>query len=146
MEMVGGLLQRLRPGALDELGLAEALQELVAMWQARNESCRCELKIEGELPNNMNEALRVTVYRLVQECLTNVTRHAEATQVTVNLKIKNQLDISVNDNGKGFDANNLTGFGLLGMRERVEGLGGTLVFDTNQTAGTRVLARLPLIS
>ena len=150
MEMVSGLLQRLRPGALDELGLAAALQELVAMWRARNESCRCELKIEGELPSNMNEALCVTVYRLVQECLTNVARHAEATQATIHLMTKkNQLHISVSDNGKGFEANDLSGFGLLGMRERVEGLGGALKIESNhidsgQLAGTQVSARLPL--
>ena len=147
MEMVSGLLQRLRPGALDELGLVAALQDLVSTWQSRNESCRCEFKVEGELPSNMNEALRVTVYRLVQECLTNVARHAEATQVTIHLTTENnQLNISVSDNGKGFEAHDLSGFGLLGMRERVEGLGGTLQINSGESAGTQVSARLPAVS
>ncbi len=142
MEMIGGLLQRLRPGALDELGLAAALQDLVVMWQVRNESCPCKLNIESELPDNMNEAMCVTVYRLVQECLTNVTRHAEATKVTINLKMnENQLSISVKDNGKGFETLDLGGFGLLGMRERVEGLGGALKINTSKT-GTEITAVL----
>ena len=145
MEMVGGLLQRLRPGALDELGLMVALQELVAVWQVRNENCECKLNIESELPNNMNEALRVTVYRLVQECLTNVTRHAEATKVAINVILeKSQLNISVKDNGKGFEAIDFAGFGLLGMRERVEGLGGIFIINSSVATGTQVNARLPL--
>jgi two-component system, NarL family, sensor histidine kinase UhpB len=147
MEMIGGLLQRLRPGALDELGLVPALHELVTTWRTRNEHCLCELKIEGELPCNMNEALRVTVYRLVQECLTNVARHAEAAQVMIYLMTENnQLQISVSDDGKGFEAHDLSGFGLLGMRERVEGLGGTLQINSSQSAGTQVTARLLITS
>lgn len=145
MEMVSGLLQRLRPGSLDELGLAVALQELVLVWQSRNENCKCKLSIEGELPDKMNEQLRVTVYRLVQECLTNVTRHAEATNVNINLVLdNNQLNISVSDNGIGFEAHDFAGFGLLGMRERVEGLGGTLAINSSLATGTDVVARLPL--
>lgn len=151
MEMVGGLLQRLRPGALDELGLEAALQELVAMWQARNEHCQCQLNIEGELPKCMNEALRVTVYRLVQECLTNVARHAGANRVTIQLTShlgKEGLTICVQDDGKGFEAHNVTGFGLLGMRERVEGLGGTLEINAQiaDKTGTVVKAWLPLLA
>jgi two-component system, NarL family, sensor histidine kinase UhpB len=149
MEMVGGLLQRLRPGALDELGLIEALQELLAMWRVRNESISCMLSIEGELPTNLHEALRVTVYRLVQECLTNIARHAEATQVIIKLvndTEKRSLHISVYDNGKGFNVSDLTGFGLLGMRERVEGLGGKLTINSKVSgkSGTTIEAWLPL--
>ena len=149
MEMVGGLLQRLRPGALDELGLIEALQELVAMWRARNESINCKLSIEGELPANLHEALRVTVYRLVQECLTNIARHAEASKVIIKLvndAEKNGLHISVYDNGKGFNVSDLIGFGLLGMRERVEGLGGKLTINSKVSgkSGTTIEAWLPL--
>ncbi len=145
MEMVGGLLQRLRPGALDELGLAAALQDLVAVWQIRNENCQCKLNIEGELPDSMNEALRVTVYRLVQECLTNVTRHADAKNVSIDLAvIGKQLSIQVTDDGKGFEALASAGFGLLGMRERVEGLGGKFAINSGLATGTAVLAQLPL--
>ena len=151
MEMVSGLLQRLRPGALDELGLVDALQELVAMWQVRNERITCKLSIDGELPTHLNEALRVTVYRLVQECLTNVARHAEATKVNIKLvnnHEKGTLSISVFDNGKGFAVEDLTGFGLLGMRERVEGLGGALAISSKVSGklGTTIEAWLPMAS
>ncbi|MFM9835966.1 MAG: histidine kinase [Methylophilaceae bacterium] len=146
MEMVGGLLQRLRPGALDELGLEDALQELTVIWQTRNESCYCTLNIEGKLPDVMNEAQRVTVYRLAQECLTNVTRHAEASAVSIDLKMEgNQLNIYVKDNGKGFEMEDLGGFGLLGMRERVEGLGGVIAIHSDKR-GTEIMASLPLHS
>jgi two-component system sensor histidine kinase UhpB len=146
MEMIGGLLQRLRPGALDELGLEDALEELVGIWQTRNEDCHCTLKIEGKLPNSMNEAQRVTVYRLAQECLTNVARHAKATAVSINLTMdENQLIINVKDNGKGFEVADLIGFGLLGMRERVEGLGGVISISSNK-AGTEIIASLPIHS
>jgi two-component system sensor histidine kinase UhpB len=144
MDMIGGLLQRLRPGALDELGLEDALEELVGIWQSRNDNCHCTLKIETKLPNGMNEAQRITIYRLAQECLTNVARHANATSVSINLIMNdNQLIICVKDNGKGFDVAELIGFGLLGMRERVEGLGGVFSISSNN-AGTEIIASLPI--
>jgi two-component system sensor histidine kinase UhpB len=145
MDMIGGLLQRLRPGALDELGLEDALEELVGIWQARNDNCHCSLKVEGKLPNGMNEAQRITIYRLAQECLTNVARHANATSVSINLIMEdNHLNICVKDNGKGFEVAELIGFGLLGMRERVEGLGGVITISSNN-AGTEIIASLPVL-
>ena len=149
MEMVSGMLQRLRPGALDELGLEAALQELVSTWQARNNHCACQLQIEAALPSNINESISVTVYRLVQECLTNITRYAEATKVTVFVHLnenKTALDVSVSDNGRGFKAEHASGFGLLGMRERVVGLGGNLTINANimHGQGAHIMATLPL--
>ncbi len=125
MEMVAGLLQRLRPGILDELGLVAALEDLVGTWRIRNDHVACRLEITGTPPDMIDEAIRITLYRLVQECLTNVARHAQATEVSICLQATGDgVSLAVRDNGRGFDANKADGFGLPGMRERVEGLGG----------------------
>jgi two-component system, NarL family, sensor histidine kinase UhpB len=148
MEMIGGLLQRLRPGALDELGLEAALQELITNWQTRNGNIGCDCLIQ-QVPNDLPEELAVTIYRLVQECLTNVTRHAKASNVHINLvgdSNKNELALSIQDDGAGIVEQSAKGFGLLGMRERVEGLGGRFEVrsDPGLSKGTEILAKLPM--
>lgn len=148
MEMIGGLLQRLRPGVLDELGLEAALQELVESWKVRNQTISCDLLLR-DIPGRLQEAVSVTVYRLVQECLTNVTRHANATHLEISVisaQDKPQLIVSVRDNGRGMTEQAGKGFGLLGMRERVEGLGGTfeVISAQSQHTGTEILAKIPL--
>ena len=147
MEMVSGLLQRLRPGVLDELGLPLAIRDLVETWQSRYPGVKCQLSLDAMIPTEMEEVLQVTAYRMVQECLTNISRHADATEVAVVLTLEpvnGVLHISVSDNGKGFQQDTAGGFGLPGMRERVEGLGGLLVINTQTSSGTTVRARIPL--
>lgn len=147
MDMVSGLLQRLRPGILDELGLAAALQDLVETWQPRNDAiCRLVL---GDIPENFDETVEVTAYRLVQECLTNVSKHAAASTVEVRVQAESRngkagLSIAVRDDGRGFDSAKTEGLGLPGMRERVEGLGGQLILHTQPGSGTEILAWLPI--
>lgn len=149
MEMVGGLLQQLRPGILDELGLASALRDLVDIWQPRNDSAHCTLTIAEGACDGLDETTQVTVYRLVQECLTNISRHAGATTVVITLAREtadgqHALRVSVSDNGKGFHPDSGDGFGLYGMRERVEGLGGDFRLASQPGMGTEISARLPL--
>jgi two-component system sensor histidine kinase UhpB len=154
MDLVSGLMQRLRPGILDELGLASALQDLVDTWRSRNETISCKLTIDDSIykdqDKEMNEVIQITIYRLVQECLTNISRHAHATQVEImlNRKPKNgqhpMLHISVSDNGQGFNEAAVDGFGLHGMRERVEGLGGEFTLVSRLSKGTDISARIPL--
>lgn len=146
MDLVGGLLQRLRPGILDELGLALALQDLVENWQMRNPpTCRLEI---GSLPDHMDETAEVTAYRLVQECLTNISRHAVASIVDIQVLTETRnsragLGIAIHDNGKGFNPARAEGLGLPGMRERVEGLGGGLSIETQPGQGTKITAWIP---
>ena len=145
IEMVGGLLQQLRPGILDELGLAPALVDLVDTWKSRHKDIHCDIKLSG-IKEYLNEAISVAIYRLVQESLTNVTRHAEATEVQIEIFSLTQIDkeglqIIVRDNGKGFVTEHTSGFGLPGMRERVEGLGGTFTIKSNK--GTEIKAWIP---
>ena len=145
IDMVSGLLQQLRPGILDELGLSPALIDLVDTWKSRNKTINCDIKV-SDIQEDHSEALSVAIYRLVQESLTNVARHAEATKVEIEVYSLTQLgkeglQVIVRDNGKGFVAEQASGFGLPGMRERVVGLGGKLSIKSN--AGTEINAWIP---
>ncbi len=151
MAIIRDMLQRLRPDVLDELGLQPALSELISTWQQRNPACACQTRIPENLPE-LGESLNITAYRVVQECLTNITRHANAKRTEIEVRIgKNgygmtQLEISVVDDGIGFDPARAEGFGLSGMRERVEGLGGTMEIQSSPGKGAHVLVALPISS
>ena len=145
IEMVSGLLQQLRPGILDELGLSPALLDLVDTWKSRHKNICCEIKVSG-IQEHLSEANSVAIYRLVQESLTNVARHAEASKVEIDVYSLTQLgkeglQVIVKDNGKGFVNQHTSGFGLPGMRERVEGLGGA--FTIKSVNGTEIKAWIP---
>ena len=150
IEMVSGLLQKLRPGILDELGLVPALIDLVDTWKSRNKEIVCDIKV-SDIQDELSEAMSVAIYRLVQEALTNVSRHAEATEVKIELfhltqSGKSGLKIIVKDNGVGLQYKNVnpnswSGLGIPGMRERVEGLGGKLTIKSN--AGTEINVWIP---
>ena len=140
------MLHRLRPAALDSMGLPEALQALCDQW-AMTSGVSCNLDV-GELPAELDDYVCVTIYRLVQESLTNVARHAHATQVSVALKLSTdkQLVLTIQDDGRGMlnPQGNHAGFGLLGMRERVLSLGGELRLTSQLGQGMQVMARLTM--
>lgn len=144
-EMVHDILQRLRPTVLDELGIQAALKDLVVTWQERHPNITCAIRISDELDSVVDETLAITVYRITQESLTNIARHALASHVRVEMSWEDhRLSILIEDNGQGFDPNHAPGgFGLIGMRERVEGLGGECLLESIPGHGTRVLARIP---
>jgi two-component system sensor histidine kinase UhpB len=149
MEVIGAMLQRLRPEVLDELGLQPALMELIATWRQRNRNVSCIVRIPDNLPV-LDEPTNITAYRVVQECLTNVARHAKAKRIEIELKQShgtyhgNMLEIHVADDGIGFDPATSEGFGLSGMRERVVGLGGKLEISSIPGNGARVSVWLPI--
>jgi two-component system, NarL family, sensor histidine kinase UhpB len=149
MDLLRAMLQRLRPDVLDELGLLPALEELVANWRERNVGESCISKFSNDL-NGLPDELRITPYRVVQECLTNISRHAHARRVRVEVirvwgsEGDSELRIEVEDDGRGFDVATADGFGLSGMRERVEGLGGVFRVQSGVGQGTRVTAILPV--
>jgi two-component system sensor histidine kinase UhpB len=136
---------------LDELGLAVALHDLVDGAQARQTSIKFQLNIVNTAAlekSKVGETERLVIYRLVQECLTNIARHAAASQVNISLTPQQKSSqqgfaISVSDNGKGFSLNEADGFGLLGMRERVEGLGGDFAINSSLNSGTQISAWIP---
>jgi signal transduction histidine kinase len=150
------LVRRLRPGVLDDLGLMAALEAHVAEWHRQRPAVTCRLDVHGRF-DDLDEPTNITVYRFVQECLTNVVRHSAATEVKISLAcemgtvdehIRGRVVLCVSDNGRGADLVRMRErggrFGLLGMRERVEGLGGTLAIDGGPGQGFRLTAVIPV--
>jgi signal transduction histidine kinase len=140
------LIAELRPPALDQLGLAPALASLAQRTETVN---GIEVRADVRLPDDrrLDPEIETTVYRVVQESLTNVVKHARATSVDLAVRCEDdRIDVSVSDDGVGFDldAAAVGGFGLTGMRERVELAGGELHVLPRPDAGTRVQARLPV--
>lgn len=144
-ETVRHLTRQLRPVALDELGLRDALELYVTQWERRNPPIACRFTTEGELAG-LGELLNITLYRCVQECLTNITRHAAASQVSVSL-IRGDGDVvlEVRDDGRGMDPGlRRSGVGLIGLRERAESLNGELTLTSAPGKGMQVRVRLPV--
>ncbi len=139
------ILDRLRPDAIDKLGLKAALEDLVVTWKSKLEATVCTLDISGNL-EGFSETISISAYRIIQESLTNIARYANAKKVSIGiLQEENTFVLMVEDDGNGFDALSATnGFGLTGMRERVEGLGGEFELDSAIGNGTRLVVRLPL--
>jgi two-component system sensor histidine kinase UhpB len=143
--VVRGMLRRLRPVLLDEFGLTRALEDLVDGWNERNSEAFCRLHI-GTGCDELGDDASISLYRVVQECLTNASKHSDATEVAVSLErlAEGGTRLVVADNGSGFDAEGTRpGLGLLGMRERSEALGGTFKLETAQGAGVRLTVGLP---
>ena len=137
---------QLRPSLLDDLGLEAAAEWLVKDFAARTD-IKCNFKSTlGD--QELSPAIATAGFRILQEALTNVARHAQATQVRVRLDHhSDELRLEVRDNGQGIQPKtlgNVRSLGLLGMRERALGLGGTVEVVPNKTKGTRVTAHLPL--
>ncbi|AYY72466.1 MASE1 domain-containing protein [Citrobacter koseri] len=137
------LLRQLRPPALDELSFKEALHHLVNEFAFPERGIRCQFEYRLTLTPE-NETVRFTLYRLLQELLNNVCKHAEASEVTILLSQQKQtLHLEVRDNGTGIQPEKMPGFGIQGMRERVSALGGELTLESLH--GTRVIVNLPTI-
>jgi signal transduction histidine kinase len=136
------LVYALRPPALDDLGLLQALQEQIHQYEALG--IVLTLDAPEALPL-LPAAIEMACYRIVQEALTNVVRHAHATEASVQLRVQEALVVEVTDNGQGLPAGVRSGVGLSSMRERAEELGGTCLIEARASGGTRVYARLPLL-
>ncbi len=143
LDSVRNMSLLLRPSMLDDFGLVPALE-----WQAREVQKRSRLRVTvtaddeaGEVPDE----LRTCVYRLAQETLHNITKHARAKSVHLALvRYGDTLRLTVEDDGHGFDTGRTRGLGLLGMRERVARLHGSFDIDSTPGQGTRVSVTLPL--
>ncbi|HMN72013.1 MAG TPA: histidine kinase [Rhodoblastus sp.] len=137
------ILGQLRPAALAEFGLGGALEALVADWRQIAVHIETSLRLDPDL-ETIDETIGLTAYRIVQEALTNVARHAGAARVEVRIAAQaNRLLIAVEDNGAGFDPSIPWGLGLKGMSERISALGGSLKLSSSASGGAQVLADLP---
>jgi signal transduction histidine kinase len=145
------LIADLRPAALDELGVKPALESLAARV-AREHEIEVDFQIdlaydEGRSETRHSAEIESAIYRLVQEALTNVVKHSEATRVVIYVSDRqgDQLAVVVQDDGKGFDPSGRTGgFGLLGMRERLVLVRGTLRIESEPGVGTTLRASIPI--
>jgi signal transduction histidine kinase len=139
------MIRRLRPVALDELGLAAALDQLVASWRQRMPETHLTLEC-SRLEDSLPETLSIAVFRIVQEALTNVARHSRAGLVQVRVQqVHQQLTIEVGDDGVGADPVGLQrGLGLITIAERVAALGGESAWRSAEGDGFMLWARVPM--
>jgi signal transduction histidine kinase len=142
IENLRAIITELRPAALDELGLAPALATLVSRVASTS---GLEVDTAIAIDGRLEAEQETTAYRVVQEALSNVVKHAEATKAEVRVAMDGgELRITVADDGHGFDPEATTGgFGLVGMRERIDLAGGSLAIGPNDP-GTRVEVSLPV--
>jgi len=142
---VDQLVWALRPTALDDLGLRAALANYVQDWSIRA-GVQAELHTTGLADERLASEIETTLYRIAQEALTNIAKHAKATDVAVLLERRSDfISLVVEDDGVGFDGGiprDASGFGLLGMQERAALVGATLDIESTVGAGTSVIVRI----
>jgi two-component system, NarL family, sensor histidine kinase UhpB len=149
--VVTGLIRRLRPVGFDDLGVAAALEHCINEWRSRLPAATIETSISGDLAS-LDETRGMVLYRLLQEALTNIARHSQATRVEIRIEQVEdarggqRVDMLIADNGRGTDMKlPRTGLGLVGMRERVSALGGSISLASEPGAGFRVMSSLPMV-
>jgi signal transduction histidine kinase len=146
LENVARLAFALRPPALDEFGLAPALKDLRDRLEERG-GPKVELEIDLAADTRLPAKLETAVFRITQEALTNVVKHADATIVHIAFACRaRSVVLTVEDNGRGFSQRQTAagGFGLVGMRERAASVNGSLSIESKRGAGTRLVVEIPL--
>jgi len=148
--MVSGLIRQLRPVGLDDLGVTAAIEHCVNDWRSRLPLVAIEMSLTGDF-ETLDETRGLVLYRLVQEALTNIARHSKATAVQIRIAAGRAVDsgqcieILIADDGCGADLSApRPGLGLVGMRERVCALGGSITLASELGAGFQVEASLPM--
>lgn len=143
VKVVRNMALLLRPSMLDDLGLVPALE-----WQARETAKRTGMEVTvtaDDVPDDLPEEHRTCIYRVVQEALHNCASHSEARNVRIAVVYRqDQLLLTVEDDGKGFEGDHVRGMGLLGIEERVTHLGGGLAINSRPGSGTSLRIELPL--
>jgi len=158
-EFVHSTMLRMRPTILDDLGLAETLHEEVDAWRSRHPHTDCTLSINTDL-DGLDEQTEITIYRIVQECLTNIAKHANACNIAVIIdrveaSLPDHTDtetmpvpalrLSIRDDGAGMDLKTHSrGLGLIGIRERASALDGVLGIQSTPGQGVTIIVTLPL--
>lgn len=151
-EVARRMMRQLRPAILDEFGLISALQDMIDDWNTRHEDMFCHFEFKGKF-EALGEEINISIYRIIQESLTNIVKHAKASDVTVCLtrldKEKNAdlfrnygIHLVIKDNGVGFEKPTHRGLGLLGMRERTEALQGCFTLKSEINQGVEITVSL----
>jgi len=149
MQNLRSIMLDLRPDVLDELGLSMAIRALIKE-RLTPVGIDCTFETNG-LKTRLSPLIEITTYRVIQEAITNILKHSQATQATIDLCLKsNYLTISIADNGMGFDQAHtcdyvgMNGLGLRSMIERINILNGDLEIETAYNAGTQIFVNIPL--
>lgn len=143
MDSLRAELARLRPPDLDDLGLRPAVERMIANWRARVPTVRFDLTLAGPI-DAVPDALALSLYRIAQECVTNAVRHGTPTHISLHIEVGDAIILTTADDGSPrHDGAIDDGYGLLGIRERVDALGGTFELSPVEN-GMRAVARLPL--
>lgn len=146
------IVRQLRPGSMDNLGLAETLKDVVSNYQAQYPQITIQLYLSENLEagnlHSLGETVSINLYRIVQESLNNAFKYAQATKIDIRLTktASGELQLSIEDNGIGMDVcavDQSTHFGLLGMRERVQALNGTFNIISSPNHGTKIQITVP---
>ncbi len=149
------IVRKLRPGALDNLGLSETLRDAVNYWQNLHPEMTINLSLEGNL-DKLGETLNINIYRIVQEAINNTLKHAQANVIEIKLAVladagnteASNIALTIRDNGVGMNmatVDQTQHFGLLGMRERVQGFHGTFSLVSEPNQGTILYINIPLV-
>ncbi|MBL1320851.1 MAG: sensor histidine kinase [Methylophaga sp.] len=152
MDLLRDMLLHLRPADIDSLGLPASLEGMVSQWNSTNNGrTKYEIEMSGDI-DKMEEPIPSNIFRIVQECLSNISKHSQARTALVELKrsadddIEDSLTLTVKDDGFAdiSSFNDSSGIGLLGIRDRVNALGGTFTLHENSPSGLAIQINIPL--
>ena len=142
---VRDLMVSLRPAILDELGLTQALNQMVDDWNLHHEDTFCRFRFEGNFMN-LDEELQINIYRIVQEAMTNISKYAKAENVSITISGEEIISLLIVDDGKGFDMKTMTrNMGLTGIRDRVTLLRGELEITSSPGKGVSIQIEFPRV-
>lgn len=142
------IVRRLRPEVLDMLGLKGAIEEMITTYNTSHPSCHFQFQEKGDC-SKLESGLSITIFRLIQEGLSNVVKHANATQAFVTLKtdyVEQRVRLTILDNGDGCNVSQESeGIGLVGMKERIHPYNGQFQFESSPGQGTKIGIELPML-
>ncbi len=145
MLVLRSMMQQLHPLILSELGLKATLEDMVSCWQKRHPNLTIALDCDESI-DSLDQAISIQIFRVIQECLTNSVRHADASVISITLnQSAKTLKLRISDDGQGCDLSSVArGFGLLGIRERIQSLQGNLSISSSPGQGMTINATVPL--
>ncbi len=146
INVVRNMMHQLHPLILDDLGLKAALQDMTRQWAERNPGISVDIQCNDNI-NQIKNSTAIHVFRIIQECLTNINRHAQAKQVKIEINMTKQknLFVKVTDDGQGCDfRSNTSGFGLRSMKERIFTMNGSCNIESEPYKGLTLTAEIPV--
>lgn len=144
------IIYDLRPMSIDDLGLVMTIERYIKQLEAEDDGVEIEIEVVNEENNDILPIINLTLFRVIQEAINNVRKHANATEVLIQIIYKSEeITVIIADNGIGFDIDNIKNktksFGLSIMHERVSLLSGTILFESGKGNGTKITITVPVI-